>query len=84
MNRKTSFPHKIREVENTWLTLADGTRLAARLWLPLDAEQNPVPVLLEYLPYRKNDGTAVRDADRHPYLAAHGYACARQSVLQPV
>lgn len=27
MNRKTSFPHKIREVENVWLTLA------ARLWL---------------------------------------------------
>ncbi|MCB9434722.1 MAG: CocE/NonD family hydrolase [Ardenticatenaceae bacterium] len=77
MNRKTEFPHKIREVENTWLTLADGTRLAARLWLPLDAEQNPVPALLEYLPYRKNDGTAVRDADRHPYLAAHGYACIR-------
>lgn len=57
--------------------LADGTRLAARLWLPVDAEQYPVPALLEYLPYRKNDGTAIRDALRHPYLAGHGYACVR-------
>lgn len=77
MNIKAEFPHQIREIENTWIPLADGTRLAARIWLPLDAENNPVPALLEYLPYRKNDGTAVRDALRHPYLAGHGYACVR-------
>jgi len=77
MTTRTSFPHPIREIENLWIPLADGTRLAARLWLPLDAEAQPVPALLEYLPYRKNDGTAIRDALRHPYLAGHGYACVR-------
>jgi putative CocE/NonD family hydrolase len=51
--------------------------LAARIWLPEDAEENAVPALLEYLPYRKSDGTAVRDALRHPYLAGHGYASIR-------
>ncbi|MCB0018796.1 MAG: CocE/NonD family hydrolase, partial [Anaerolineales bacterium] len=35
---------------------------------------------LEYLPYRKNDGTARRDADRHPYLAGHGYASVRVDI----
>jgi predicted acyl esterase len=30
----------------------------------VDAEDDPVPAVLEYLPYRKNDGTAVRDAKR--------------------
>jgi predicted acyl esterase len=35
------------------------------------------PALLEYIPYRKNDRTAWRDSIRHPYLAAHGYACVR-------
>jgi uncharacterized protein len=74
---KTDFPYPIREIENTWITLSDGARLAARIWLPVDAEQQPVPALLEYIPYRKNDGTAVRDAIRHPYLAGHGYACVR-------
>jgi putative CocE/NonD family hydrolase len=74
---RTNFPFIIREIENTWIPLSDGTRLATRIWLPVDAENNPVPALLEYLPYRKNDGTAIRDAIRHPYLAGHGYACVR-------
>lgn len=77
MNIKTDFPHPICEIENIWIPLADETRLAARVWLPIDAEANPVPALLEYLPYRKSDGTAWRDAIRHPYLAGHGYACVR-------
>ncbi len=67
----------VRVVENTWLTLGDGTRLAVRIWLPEDADTKPVPAILEYLPYRKNDGTARRDALHHPYFAAHGYASVR-------
>jgi len=67
----------VREIENLWITLADGTRLAARMWLPDDAEASPVPVILEYLPYRKRDGTTGRDVLRHPYIAARGYAAIR-------
>ena len=74
------FPHPVREIENAWITLSDGCRLAARLWLPADAEQNPVPAILEYLPYRKRDGTAVRDALTHPYFAGHGYGCVRVDI----
>jgi putative CocE/NonD family hydrolase len=47
------------------------------IWLPGDALENAVPAILEYLPYRKRDGTAVRDAGNHRYFAAHGYACIR-------
>ena len=60
--------------------LADGTRLSARIWLPEDAERDPVPAVLEYLPYRKHDGTAARDAVRQPYLAGHGYAAVRVDI----
>jgi len=77
MKTVRSFPRKIKEIPNLFIPLPDGTRLAARLWLPTDAEKNPVPVILEYLPYRKRDGTVVRDALTHPYLAGHGYACVR-------
>ena len=28
---KTDFPYAIREIENTWIPLTDGTRLAARI-----------------------------------------------------
>jgi putative CocE/NonD family hydrolase len=68
---------RAREIENLWIPLVDGTRLAARVWLPEDADAAPVPAILEYLPYRKRDGTSVRDALTHPYFAAHGYACVR-------
>jgi predicted acyl esterase len=73
----TDFPRRVRTIEQTWITLADGTRLSARVWLPEDAEQHPVPAIFEYLPYRLNDGTAVRDSRHFPYLAGHGYACVR-------
>jgi putative CocE/NonD family hydrolase len=55
----------------------DGCRLAARIWLPAGAEQAPVPALLEYIPYRRGDGTAARDASMHPHFAAAGYAAVR-------
>ena len=77
MKIKTEFPRAIREIENTWIILSDKTRLAARIWLPIDAEDSPVPAILEYIPYRKNDGTAARDANQHPYFAGHGYAAIR-------
>lgn len=71
------FPHRVEETENEWIFLADGCRLAARMWMPDDASDNPVPAILEYLPYRKRDGTATRDELTHPYFAGHGYACIR-------
>ena len=78
---KTDFPHAICELENSWIPLADGTRLAARIWMPVEADRGKAfPALLEYIPYRKNDGTAVRDAIRHPYLAGHGYVCVRVDI----
>jgi putative CocE/NonD family hydrolase len=77
MKTRTRFPKKIQETTNFFITLADGTQLAARMWMPTDAHKKPVPAILEYLPYRKRDGTIVRDALTHPYLAGHGYACLR-------
>ena len=76
----TTFPRKVRVIEHMLIPLKDGTTLAARIWLPEDAERNPVPAILEYLPYRKRDGTYERDALTHPYLAGHGYAGVRVDI----
>jgi hypothetical protein len=73
----TDFPCSVDEIEHTLIPLRDGTRLAARIWLPEGAARNPVPAILEYLPYRKRTGTYDRDALTHPYLAGHGYAAVR-------
>jgi putative CocE/NonD family hydrolase len=80
MTTVTAFPRKVREIETMWIALAAGTRLAARVWMPRDAEQKPVPAILEYVPYRRRDSTATRDALLHPYVAGHGYACVRVDI----
>ncbi|NBQ27569.1 MAG: CocE/NonD family hydrolase, partial [Rhodobacteraceae bacterium] len=67
----------IVETPDMGIVLSDGTRLSARVWMPEDARDAPVPVILEYLPYRKRDGTCARDALTHPYFAKRGYACVR-------
>jgi putative CocE/NonD family hydrolase len=73
----TDFSRRVRTIATEWITLADGTRLAATIWLPEDAEQNPVPAILEFLPYRRRDGTVLRDRQMHAYFAGHGYAGVR-------
>lgn len=74
------FPRSVREIPTLWIPMPDGRRLAARVWLPEDAERDPVPAVLEYLPYRRRDGTTVRDLQTQPWLAGHGYAAIRLDV----
>ncbi|CDX52924.1 Peptidase S15 [Mesorhizobium plurifarium] len=73
-------PRKVREIENIWIPMSDGTRIAARVWLPDDAENDPVPVLMEYIPYRKRDSRRLLEETLHPYLASFGYACVRPDI----
>ena len=77
INIKTDFPYHVSRLDNTWIRMPDGVQLAATIWLPENWEQTPVPAILEYLPYRKDDSRAVRDSSYHPYFAGHGYACIR-------
>jgi len=73
----TELPTDVEEVENLWIPMSDGARLAGRAWLPKSSRECPVPAILEYIPYRKRFGTAQRDAISHGYMAGHGYACVR-------
>ena len=77
METVTRYPYRVRTVENLWIPLPDGTRLAARVWMPEDAGNNPVPAIVEYIPYRKREFTRLRDDVMHGYFAGHGYACLR-------
>jgi len=75
-----SFPRKFQEIETMWIPMSDGARLAARVWMPEGAANNPVPAILEYIPYRRRDGTRDGDDLTHPYFAGHGYACIRLDI----
>jgi uncharacterized protein len=69
--------YAVRVIDNDWIDLPDGVRLAIRLWVPQDAESRPVSVILDSVPYRKSDGTAIGDAAWGSYFAARGFAFAR-------
>lgn len=67
-------------IENQWIVLKDGTRLAARIWMPDGAEADPVPAVFEFLPYRKRDGTCLRDESTYPSFAEAGIAGVRVDI----
>lgn len=67
-------------IDNDWITLADGTRLSARIWMPDGAEADPVPAVLEFLPYRKRSGTEARDDSTYPVFAEAGIAGVRVDI----
>ncbi|HEV3513827.1 MAG TPA: CocE/NonD family hydrolase [Candidatus Sulfotelmatobacter sp.] len=61
--------------------MRDGVRLAATLYMPDGAKASEkFPALLEYLPYRKDDGTAAEDYGKHAYFARRGYVSARVDI----
>ena len=64
-------------IHEVWIPMEDGVHLAADIYFP-DAQGGAdlYPVLLEYLPYRKNESRA-RNYSLYKYFLDHGYAVAR-------
>ena len=68
-------------MEDTWIPMKDGVRLAVRLYLPEGAKAGEkFPAVLEYDPYRKDDATAARDYSLYAYFVRRGYVCARVDI----
>jgi uncharacterized protein len=80
VSAKLNPAHAVREIDNVWIPVPDGARLSARLWLPPEAESQPVPAVVEVSPYRHEDNTRRRDSVRHPYFAERGYASLRIDI----
>ena len=67
------------DVTQAWIEMPDGVRLAVDLFMPVDGGAGPFPVLLEYLPYRKDESRA-RNVSLYSYFLDHGYVVARVDV----
>jgi hypothetical protein len=68
-------------MENVWIPMKDGVRLAATLYMPDGAKPDEkFPALLDYLPYRKDDSTAAGDFPKNAYFARRGYVAARVDI----
>ena len=67
-------------VRHDSIPMPDGVPLAVTLYLPPGTATTPVPALLEYLPYRKDDAMLARDYGLYAYMADSGYAGARVDI----
>lgn len=68
------------DISYEFIELGDGTRLAAKIWLPKDARSHPAPAILEYIPYRWSDGTVDLDNALYPAFAEKGYVGVRVDI----
>ena len=65
------------EITEVWITMEDGVELAADIYWPAGADKmRRYPVLLEYLPYRKDEARA-RNYSLYSYFLDHDYVVAR-------
>jgi uncharacterized protein len=67
------------EIREDWILMPDGVALAATLYLPPGTDTTPVPVVLEYLPYRKDDAVG-RNLELNSYLTRRGIGGARVDI----
>lgn len=64
-----------------WLTMPDGTRLATTIYMPTARKAGErFPVLLELLPYRKDDTFFLMDYPTYSYFAKHGYMTVKVDI----
>lgn len=68
------------EIKTEFLKMADGVKLSATFYLPKLEPGKKAPVLLELLPYRKDDEFYARDYSLCEYFARNGIAVARVDV----
>jgi len=68
------------EISRGSIVLSDGVKLAATYFLPKLEPGERVPVLLELLPYRKEDSFYLRDYPLHSFWARHGFASVKVDV----
>jgi uncharacterized protein len=65
--------------ERSWLKMPDGVRLAVTFWRPTGANEK-LPVLLEYLPYRKEDSFYQRDYPLYSWFVRRGFIMAKVDI----
>lgn len=64
-----------------WLTMSDGTRLATTIYMPVARKVGErFPVLLELLPYRKDDTFFLMDYPTYSYFASRGYITVKVDI----
>jgi len=81
MRGDTSTPLYDFRMEDGWLKMNDGVRLAVTFYKPVPRSAGErFPVLFEFLPYRKDDGGYIGVYSLYAYFVQRGYILARVDI----
>ena len=83
--------YEVDVLDHVEIRLSDGKKLSAKMWMPRPTEvvmegaaegttegaAESFPVVLEAIPYRKDDVCLIDDAVRFGYVSERGYVCIR-------
>ncbi|CAF1508911.1 unnamed protein product, partial [Didymodactylos carnosus] len=78
-----SKPEYEFKFETIWLTMTDGIRLSCTLGIPTptnNKKNETFPILLEYLPYRKDDSFYYTNYQDYWYFSRRGYIVAKVDI----
>ena len=68
------------KIEEVWIKMKDGTKLATDIYINTKLDKGEkMPVILEYIPYRKDEGRASR-LSVYSYFLDRGYIFARVDI----
>jgi uncharacterized protein len=73
-----SYAPGVRLVKNVRIPMRDGVHLGADLYVPDRADSDPLPVVMEYIPYRKDEVAPGRRF--YSCLPSRGYIVARVDI----
>lgn len=71
--------YEVDVLDHVEIRLSDGKKLSAKMWMPRPTEvvmegvAEVFPVVLEAIPYRKDDVCLIDDAVRFGYVSERGY-----------
>ena len=77
-NKMEKYSVKIKE--DIWIEMSDGVKLSAKIWFPILRDSQPLPAILEFIPYRKGDASSMRDFVIHHFFAENGYVSIRPDM----
>jgi uncharacterized protein len=72
------YAEGVKVDKNVLIPMRDGVRLAADLYRPDSDLVEPLPVVMEYIPYRKDE--VAPGSHFYEYLPRHGYIVARIDI----
>ncbi len=80
MAKTPNIADNIRIQDDVFIEMSDGVKICTKIWFPAAPIAEKFPTILEFIPYRKGDASAVRDFTIHHFFAQNNYVAIRPDM----